>query len=264
MNFSEIAEYLSGLGFPMNPIQVGNVVADLNNAIALGKVKRSTAPDRNRYPLRHIIALLTDKRPDNYNLTWIDAVHKCPILDEYRSRASYSQNVTQQKSLKCGVTSLDLMGVVLLAAVLKHNPSAGIDRQPTALDKLADLRETLRASSASTQDTLDRAREYVDSTAGSTLPATRKYIIYVLRDSGNKAIKIGITDDLAASLATYKSDCPFLFPIAYYPVESLQTEKKLFARLQKWAKSQAMLGWFDDRVEMLQELADFFLMQPSS
>lgn len=48
-------------------------------------------------------------------------------------------------------------------------------------------------------------------------------------------------------------------PIAFFPVDSIDTEKKIFATLRSWAIDGAP-GWFDDTAEMLQELGAYFLM----
>jgi hypothetical protein len=237
MDIVAIHKQLVDFGFPMDIADIQALIEALNGAIASGKLKQSTSPDRSRYPMRQVLNFLHDK--DNsgnyYPLWWNKAVERCPELADFKVLASYSQSITQQKSVKSGVLSLTIEGIVLLAAVLKLKP---IKLYP-AVERVSNLQPEV------TEEALD-----------SRIPIQSTHI-YVLKDVANKVLKVGVTNDIENRLIQHKSSNPFLVAIGFFPVNSKRQETLLHKLLLPY-RIPGLREWYSDIPEVRDLIAQYF------
>jgi len=235
MDIITVQQQLVADGFRVSIADIESLTGHFKVAVAIGKIKQSTAPDRNQYPLGQVVAFLL-KQPKPYNVEgwWSKAIKACPKLAEFKSSASYSKNVTQQKTCD-GVASLPFIGVVYLSAVFSAERCESV------------ATETIAANSQIMEKSFE-----IDG----RIPVINGYV-YVLRDKGHQIIKLGFTSDPDARLSQHRSSNPFLIPIALFPVNSQLCETVA----HDFLKPYRVIGtreWYYDVPEVLEAISKLF------
>lgn len=219
---------LKATGLKIEVSEIAALIEQLRWAIADGKIKRSTAPDCNRYPLSQIVPFLLGRGDATIAKFWWDkAIKEYPKLAEHRVLASYSKTAKYQKNTQ-GIASLTLVGVVTLAAVLM---STNDEPSPSEIETIAPIDPRISA---------------VDDR------------IYILKDPTNKVLKVGITNDIETRMKHHKSSNPFLVPIAFFPVATRDREYQLHQLLMPYRLSGAR-EWYTDSPVVRRLIFDFFI-----
>ena len=224
-------------GFRVSIADLQLLIGQFEIAVASGKIKRSTAPDRNHYPLGQVIAFLRDQpKPCNVSQTWEIAVEICPKLVEFLGPASYNQNTAKLPSGR-GITSISFMAVFYLAVALS-----------AAFPKRA-AKDLIAANSQIMENSFE-----IDG----RIPVINGYV-YVLRDTGNRIIKLGFTSDPDARLSQHRSSNPFLIPIALFPVNSQICETVAHDLLKPY-RVTGTREWYYDKPEVIEAISKLFFI----
>lgn len=87
---------------------------------------------------------------------------------------------------------------------------------------------------------------------------TKKPQIYLLRDVGNHALKIGYSTDVYQRIAQHKTSHPFLSLIAIFPAIEQRTEKQLHLYLN-WYRLPGTTEWYSDEPAVRDRINEYFL-----
>jgi hypothetical protein len=240
MDMVTIHQQIVADGFRVSISDIESLTGQFKVAVAIGKIKQSTAPDRYQYPLGQVVAfLLKQPKPNNVSRFWDMAIETCPKLAEFKTSASYSKNVTHQKTSR--VASMPFIGVLYLSAALSAERCESVATEPIA--------EPIRAN----RQIMEKVPK-IDY----RIPVIHGYV-YVLRDIGNRIIKLGFTSDPDVRLSHHRSTNPFLIPIALFPVNSQVCETVAHDLLKPYLVTGTR-QWYYDKPEVLEAISKLFFI----
>lgn len=234
MDIIAVQEQLSQDGFAVDIEAIQRILSGLMNAVLTGKVKESTAPTTDKYPIGQVLRFIlgdTETAP-NSTFYWAKAIASYPKLEKMMSKASYQRCGAPLKEGQ-GISSLDIFGVVCLAVALgaiKTEESPSHTSEPSIVDQDFEIDPRIPIINGS---------------------------VYVLRNKTDRILKVGFATDSDTRLSQHRSSSPFLIPIASFPVHSQKCETEAHNLLKPY-RVAGTREWYQDRPEVFALLSQLF------